>query len=288
MVAGTLALVYAPVCVELFKDWLRDPNYSHGLLVPVISGVILWSQRRRLAALPLSGSWIGVALMVVAAGLLVLGAAGAEVFTQRVSLILALGATVLALGGWSWVRGTAFPLAFLLFAVPLPYVIYYDITGPLQSLAAAVAMDGLVLIGIPAVKQGNIIHLPDLSLEVAEACSGIRSLYEFLALGALFARGLPLPWWGKVLVFLTTIPISVAGNAVRVWGTGVASHLVGSGAATGPAHEAVGLVVLAVALGILLLLGKVVRRLWPSAQTSCSCVSWPREPSRTGWVETAS
>lgn len=261
-------MVYAPVCSELAKDWWRDPNYSHGLLVPVISGFILWSQRRRLAELPNRGSWFGVAALLGAMGLLIVGAAGAEVFTQRMSLLLTLAAVTLGLGGWAWTRATAFPLAFLLFAIPLPYVIYYDITGPLQALAASVAMDGLTLIGIPAVKQGNIIHLPGVSLEVAEACSGIRSLYAFLALGALFARGLPLPFWGRSLVFLSTIPLSVAGNAFRVWGTGVATHLVGSGAATGAAHEAFGLVVFVIALVLLLLMGKVVRRAWPSAQSS--------------------
>ncbi len=263
-VVVTVAAVYAPVVAELARDWIRDPNYSHGLLVPLVSGFLLWQRRRELAATPIRPSGWGLAGVVGSVLLLVIGVAGAEVFTQRVSLVLLMASIVLFLAGWGWLRRWAFPLGFLLLAIPLPYVIYYDLTGPLQAIAAKVGIAGLRLVGIPAVGEGNIIHLPECSLEVAEACSGIRSLYAFLALGALLARSLPLPGWGRVIVFLLTIPLSVAGNALRVWGSGVAAHVGGPHLAEGTVHELFGLVVFAVALGLLALVGKGVRKLWPS------------------------
>jgi len=258
--------VYAPVAAELGRDWIHDPNYSHGFLIPVVSAFLVWQERRKLNAAAVRASWWGIAGLLVAAALLVLGAAGAEVFTQRVSLILALASLALLLGGWNRLRILGFPIAFLLFAIPLPYVIYYDLTAPMQALAAHNAIAGLNGLGIPAVAEGNIIHLPGASLEVAEACSGIRSLYAFLALGALLARTLPLPWWGRVAVFLLTIPLSVVGNAIRVWGSGVAAYLGGPRSAEGAPHEIMGLVVFALALGVLYLIGKGARRLWPSGR----------------------
>ena len=194
-----------------------------------------------------------------------LGVAGAEVFTQRVSFLVFLVSTVLFLGGWGWLRATAFPIGFLLLAIPLPYVIYYGLTGPLQGFAAKCAVAGLRWTGVPALSQGNIIHLPNTSLEVAEACSGIRSLYAFLALGALLARSMSIPTWGRALVFLSTIPLSVAANAVRVWGTGIGAYVVGPEAAEGTVHELFGLVIFAGAIAFFLVLRKGARILWPSA-----------------------
>jgi exosortase len=258
--------VYAPVAAELFRDWTRDANYSHGFLIPVISAFLIWQRRAELARTPLRPSLAGLGLLLVSAALLVLGVAGAEVFTQRVSLVVALAGGVWFLAGGTWVRKLAFPILFLLLAVPLPYVIYYDLTGPLQGMAARAAIRGLHLVGIPAVAEGNIIHLPAASLEVAEACSGIRSLYAFLALGALLARTLPLAIWGRIAIFLLTIPLSAAGNALRVWGSGVAAYLFGARYAEGLAHELFGIVIFAVGLGALALVGRGVNRLWPSGR----------------------
>jgi exosortase len=113
--------------------------------------------------------------------------------------------------------------------------------------------------------QGNIIHLPETSLEVAEACSGIRSLYAFLALGALMAYSMSIPFWGKLLVFLSTIPLSIAANAVRVWGSGIGAHLFGPKAVQGTVHELFGVVIFAGAILVFLTVRKGARVLWPSA-----------------------
>jgi exosortase len=260
-----VSAVYAPIVRELVRDWARDPNYSHGFLVPLISAFLLWRQRREFSRLTPDASNLGLVGILVAAALLVIGSAAAEVFTQRVSLLILFGSLVLFLGGTSRLRKVAFPLSFLLLAIPLPYILYYSLTAPMQALAARVAVLGLGWVGVPALAQGNIIHLPETSLEVAEACSGIRSLYAFLALGALLAHSMSIPLWGKLLVFLSTIPVSIAANAVRVWGSGISAYLVGPRAVEGTAHEVFGIVVFGGAILVFLLVRKGVRVLWPSA-----------------------
>ncbi len=265
-VLAIVGIVYAPVLLELVRDWIRDPNYSHGFLIPVVSAVLLWKGRSERRNLPRAPSNWGLLGVLLAAAMLVLGTAAAEVFTQRVSLVLLLASGVLFLLGWRWLRSVAFPIGFLLLAIPLPYVLYYSLTGPMQTFAAKCAVGGLDAIGVPAVAEGNIIHLQGTSLEVAEACSGIRSLYSFLALGALLAYSVRVPFWGRLLLFLLTLPLSVAANAVRVWASGVGAQLIGPQVTHGTIHELFGLIVFATALGVLLLFRKGARRLWSSAR----------------------
>lgn len=259
---AVLLVVYTPILIEMVRDWIRDPNYNHGFLIPVVSLYLLWSNRRRLAELAPAPRSIGLLGVLLAAAMLVLGTAGAEVFTQRMSFLLVVAALVLFLYGWGHLRVAGFPIAFIFFAIPLPYVIYYGLTGPLQTLAAKLAVFGLKGAGVPAVVQGNMIHLPQTSLEVAEACSGIRSLYAFLAVGALVAQATPIPLWGRLCIFALTIPLSVAGNAVRVWGSGLGAYLIGPEATHGTVHELFGIVVFVVALGVFVLLKKIVGKLW--------------------------
>jgi exosortase A len=261
-VFGVLLIVYWPVLVELVKDWIRDPNYSHGFLIPLVSGYLLWTRRQELQRQTPSPSLWGLPGILLAGAMLVLGTAGAEVFTQRMSLLLLLAALVLFMFGWRHLGMVTFPIAFLFFAIPLPYVIYFGLTAPMQTLAAKLAVVGLKATGVPAVVQGNMIHLPQTSLEVAEACSGIRSLYAFLAVGALVAQATPIPLWGRLGVFVLTIPLSVAGNAVRVWGSGMGAYLIGPEATKGAVHELFGILVFLVSLGIFVLLKKVIGKLW--------------------------
>jgi len=260
-----VAAVYARVLAQLGGDWIHDPNYSHGVLVPLISGFLLWRTRKDFQRMPIAPVNVGLVGVLCAAFLLVAGVAGAEVFTERVSFVLLLASLVLFLAGRAWFKKAVFPLAFLLLAIPLPYVVYYSLTAPMQAMAARVAVTGLGWVGVPALAQGNIIHLPETSLEVAEACSGIRSLYAFLALGALMAHSMSIPFWGKLVLFLSTIPVSIAANAVRVWGSGISAHLAGPRAVEGTAHEIFGMVVFGVAILVFLLVRKGVRVLWPSA-----------------------
>jgi len=267
LLAIVIGLTYSAVITELVRDWIRDDNYSHGFLIPVVSLYILWETRNYFRQ-PLSPSNWGLLGILASAALFVLGAAGSEVFTQRVSLLGLLASIVLFLGGWRRLGLAGFPIAFMLFAIPLPYVIYYELTAPMQAFAAKVAVAGLQVLGVPTVAEGNMIHLPETSLEVAEACSGIRSLYAFLALGAIVARSTPGPMWSRILIFAATIPLSVAGNAVRVLGTGLGAHLIGPEAAEGTVHEMFGLFVFAVSLIVFILIRKVLGKLWSPVPSS--------------------
>ncbi len=287
---GALAVAtafYAPVLAELGRDWWRDPNYSHGLLIPLISAFLIWRQKDRLRQLPVRPSKVGMLGILGALALWIVGAAGAEVFTQRVSYVGLLFSGVVFFLGWGWARVVAFPLALLLLAIPLPYIIYYSLTNPMQGLAAKVAVGGLKVLGVPVVAQGNIIHLPNTTLEVAEACSGIRSLYAFLSLGALLAYWMPVPVWGRVLVFLVTIPLSVVGNAVRVWGTSLGAYVVGPSVTKGLVHELFGLIIFASALVIFILIRKGARFIWSPAPSSSSSSSPPPVPTLTSSAPSA-
>lgn len=275
---GVLTAVYGTVLVELVRDWIRDPNYTHGFLIPLVSAYFLWKRREELRRPGGSPSIWGLAGLVLAMAMFVLGTAGAEVFTQRVSLLLALASLVLFLYGWRNLRLVLFPIALLFLAIPLPYVIYYGLTAPMQAFAAKAAVWGLKAVGVPSVAQGNVIHLPQGSLEVAEACSGIRSLYAFLAVGALAAQSMSIPFWGRLLVFSCTIPLSVAGNSFRVFSSGIGAWLIGPQVTKGTVHELFGVFVFAVSLGVFVLIKKAAKSLWSSGLSSPSSSSASPEP----------
>lgn len=193
-----------------------------------------------------------------------LGTAGAEFFTSRASFVLTfLGAT------W-WFAGAALgafltvPILFLLFSVPIPSVIYFNISLPLQGFASFAAANTLRLLGVPLVAEGNILHVPGGALEVADACSGIRSLTVLLALGALWAytsRGGALR---RAALLACTIPLAVLGNAVRVSFTAIGFLAFGPSITEGTLHETMGLVVFAVTLGGLAVASRLLRLERPS------------------------
>jgi exosortase len=263
--AAALAMAYCPVLIQLVQDWIHDPNYTHGFLIPPVSVYLLRQRLSELRSTPPEPSSIGLLGVLGAGFVLVVGAAAAEVFTQRLSLVILLASAILFAAGWRWLKLVSFPLAFLLLAIPMPYVIYYGLTNPLQLVSSRLALVGLKLIGIPAVGEGNIIHLPQLSLEVAEACSGIRSLYAFLAVGALLARSMAAPLWARLLVFGVTLPLSVLGNAARVLGSGIGGHLFGAQATQGTPHEVFGVIVFALGLSLFMLIRRGAQRIWLSA-----------------------
>jgi len=257
--AATLAFIYAPVAADLWHDWSHDDNYSHGFLVPVITAALLWLRRAELRGAPLRQDARALLLVVPSLGVLLLGTAGAEYFLQRISLVGLLGSAIWFACGPAWARLCVFPVAFLLFAVPVPYVVYYSLSFPLQQLAARLATLGLAAIGVPAARVGNTIELPGTTLEVAEACSGLRSLVSLLALGALFARFSQDRTWKRWALFASTVPVAILGNALRVFATGLAVYLGGPKWSEGLTHEGMGLLVFAFALAALFVVSMILR-----------------------------
>ena len=181
-----LALVYWQVFSKLIYDWGHDDNYSHGFLIIPIALYFVWERRERLLSLEVRPTWFG--LVVFTGGILVLlaGLLGAELFLSRISLIGVLGGMILFLFGWAHLRALVFPLSFLLLMIPLPAIIFNQIAFPLQLLASRAGEFAISSANIPVLREGNVLVLANTTLEVAEACSGIRSLISLLALGIVF------------------------------------------------------------------------------------------------------
>ena len=259
-VLALLLLVYAPVIVGLTVEWYADSNYSHGFLVPFISGYLIWRKRARVKELiDPAGDTAGLALILVGMALFVLSNAAAEYFTLRLSLLITLVGLIWYLLGRRVVREAWFELLFLLFMIPWPYVIYYSATFPMQIFATKVTVKLLNLLGMSAVRQGNIIHLPGYSLEVAEACSGLRSLISLLALGAIYARLTQKGFSRQMALFLSTIPIAIAANIFRIFFTAVGAYTISKELAEDFLHELSGMMVFVVAFIMLFIWGAILK-----------------------------
>ena len=257
-----LLLVYLPVLIDLVSDWYHDANYSHGFLVPLISGYLIWRKRHDLAETEIAASRSG--LFLVAAGLLIfiIGNAASEYFTVRFSLVVTIFGIVLYQYGRPVVSKIWFALLFLLFMIPIPYVLYFSVAFPLQLLVSKVTAFMLNLIGMTVVRQGNIINLPNQTLEVAEACSGMRSLVSLLALGAIYAYMTQKKAPAKIILFLSTIPIAVVGNISRVFITALIVYTINANVTDEPIHSIMGASVFVVAIVLLFVFGAILRRLF--------------------------
>lgn len=252
IVGALLVALYWKILHAMVIQWWDDPNYTHGFLVPLFSLYLVWRQRAVLRELPRSGSLLGIPVILLGVAVLYLGDLGADNFLMRTSLIVILAGLVLFHLGRPILRTILFPFAFLFFMVPLPGVIFYSVTFPLQNLAARQAALTLDALGVPVFLDGNIIHLAQLSLGVTEACSGIRSLISLFAGAAAWAYlFLPLGW-STVFFVAATLPITIFANAARVVLTGLIGQNIGVEYASGFFHEFAGLVIYAFAFVCLL------------------------------------
>ena len=239
---------YGAVLARLVAQWRDDENYSHGFLVLPIAVFIAWQRRRQLQRTPRQPALAGAAVVAVSLLIYLAGRFGAELFLSRVSLIGVLAGTVAFVWSSAHLRILAFPLAFLLFMVPLPAIVFNRLTLPLQLVASSAGELLIRACGIPILRDGNVLQLPGRTLEVVEACSGIRSIVTLLMLAVVvgyFTERRRVP---RVLLALTAVPIAVLTNALRVAGTGVASGWIGPAAAEGFFHTFSGVVIFAVAL----------------------------------------
>jgi exosortase len=287
-IAFAILFTYAAVLAKLSRDWWTDENYSHGLLVPFIIGYILWSQRDKFAAEPARPSVL-LGGLAVAFSLFALwtGVAGAELYTQRMSLVLLIAGTVVYFLGLRFLRLLLVPLGLLILAIPIPAIIFNKIAFPLQLFASRCAVWSMSMLGIPVLRQGNVIELKPLNsfdtkkLEEVEACSGIRSLMTLITLAVVFAYftyprsdnsggpGGPFGWWRSfgfwrsVIIVFSAVPIAILTNASRVSGTGILSHYYGTGVADGFFHSFSGWAIYVVAFLLLFLVGWIVDRFRP-------------------------
>jgi exosortase len=256
---GLLMLIYGPVLKALVLQWWADPDYGHGLFVPVLCTYILWRQRRRLLTVEINPNNFGFLVMLGAICLLLLGSLGAELFVTRFSLLVLLSGMILFLAGSKALRLVSFPLAFLIFMIPLPAIIYSEITFPLQLLASRLASSWLEFVHVPVLRDGNVLVMSNYSLEVVEACSGIRSLMTLICLAVAYGYlGEPRNWIRGTLVVLM-LPSAILINAIRITIAGMSAHRFGPVAAEGFLHEFSGWLVFLTALTSLFLFHWMLR-----------------------------
>jgi len=260
IIVACVVLLYFRVVQELVSDWIRMPDFSHGFLIPIVSLYFVYERRKQLSSLSPSGHWAGLPLLLFGVMLYLLGNLAAEFFTMRFSLLVVLGGIILFLLGKEFLKTLLFPLVFLIFMIPIPSVLMDRITFPMQLFASKVAARSLDLMGIPVLRDGNIIQLANTSLEVAEACSGIRSLISLLALSVVFAYFSQNKTWKRILVVLSTFPIAIIANAARVTGTGILAHYYGDKVAQGFFHGFSGWILFVVAFICLFAVGSLLSR----------------------------
>ncbi len=257
LIAAVLVLYYR-VFAKLVFDWYDLPDYSHGFLVPLFSLFLLWDRRRELLAAPVRQAWRGLSLVGLGLGVLVLGIYGADLFLSRISFLLLLTGLVWTLWGAEVLRVVRFPLLVLLLAIPFPAIVFNQITFPLQLLASSLASDVLPLLGVPTLHEGNVIELPVMKLEVAEACSGIRSLMSLFTLAVFYGYFMERTTARRVALALASVPIAVLANAARIVGTGLCVQYWDPDKALGFFHEFSGWVMFLVSLSCLYLVHKAM------------------------------
>ncbi|MHB8754245.1 MAG: exosortase A [Candidatus Acidiferrales bacterium] len=261
LLSGLVLLLYAPVLKQLVLNWWQDPNYGYGFLVPVFAGYVLWKERFRLARLPAQPANFGLLVMVGALGLLLVGSLGAELFSSRLSLIVLAAGIVIFLAGWKMFRAVLFPLGFLILMIPIPTIVFNQITFPLQLLASRFATFWLQLINVPVLREGNLIILPNYTLEVVDACSGIRSLMTLITLAFAYGYLADSRRWARYLLVVLMVPIAIVSNAIRIMGAGVLTYHFGPEAAEGFFHEFSGWVIFVAALILMFGCHWVLRKL---------------------------
>jgi len=250
--------LYGPILARLASQWWHDPNFSHGPFVPLFSLYVLWQDRTRLRSLPKRPSWSGALVILLGLGVLAGGVVGAELFLSRVSLLIVLAGLVVLFLGWNHLRAVVFPWAFLLLMIPIPKIIFNQITIPLQKFASVTAANVLPNLGVPVYREGNIINLPAMPLEVAEACSGIRSLMSLATLAIIYGYFMEPKKWIRFALAIASVPIAVAANAFRIIGTGLLVQYWDPEKAEGFFHTFSGWLIFMVSLGLLLLVHRVL------------------------------
>lgn len=253
LVAVPFAVLYLHAGQTLVSDWSTDANFSHGFLIPPIALYMVWMNRDRLAGLvPQPSNW---GLIIIGLGMVchLAGHAGAELFLMRFSMVVTLAGMVVFFWGWGALKILMVPLAYLVLMIPIPAIIWNKIAFPLQLMAARLSAETIMMIQIPVFREGNILNLANTTLEVVDACSGLRSLTSLIALTGVFAYLAPFGLIKRWILFFSAVPIAIAVNVIRLTITAAMAYWIDPETAHGFLHDMSGLVVFAGALGLVYL-----------------------------------
>lgn len=257
---GVLALLYMDPVASMVGEWYTDENYSHGFLIPVISGYLLWQRKDELAKARVSPANTGVLIAALGLLMFLVGNVAGENFTMRFSLLVVVAGAIIFAYGYGFFGAMLFPYMYLFFMLPLPFILYDAVAFPLKLMVTEYSVWALKLVGIPVLREGNIIELTNITLEVADACSGIRSIVSLLALSTAFAFFTQSRFHKRFILIALAIPIAIIANSIRVIGTGILASRYGSAAAEGFFHEFAGLVIFGIAIVMLVLSAIVLRK----------------------------
>jgi len=268
VLAVCFAYLYHPIITKLVHDWYTDDNYSHGFLIIPIALYFVWERRARLREAERKPSSLGLAVVLGSLAVLLAGILGSELFLTRISILGTIAGVILFLYGWNHLKILMFPLTFLILMIPIPAIIFNRVAFPLQLLASRFGEMALMLFQIPVLREGNVINLANTSLEVAEACSGIRSLISLLTLGIVLGYFTDSRICVRIVLAIGTIPIAIAANGIRVAGTGIAAHYYGPDAAQGFFHSFSGWIIFIAAFLMMFILYRVIILIAPEKSSA--------------------
>ena len=247
ILAAAFIVLYFPFLQTLVHDWNVNDNFSHGYLIPPIAAFMVWHRKTQLKDVKAQPNLWGLLLTLTGLLQLIVAKIGAEYFLQRTSVILVLFGLTLFLLGTKWTKKLSVPMLYLLFMIPIPAILWNQIAFPLQLFASKSSTFFIQLLGIPIYREGNILHLADTTLQVVDACSGLRSLTSLLALSAAFAYISTLRTLKKWMLFFSAVPIAIAVNILRLTSTAVLAEWIGPEIAQGFLHEISGLFIFIIA-----------------------------------------
>ena len=267
-VATAAALgLYAPLLAGMAKEWSEFPSLSHGFAVPVISAYLLWHRRRVLAQAPFEASTAGLPLIILALGMLVIGSLGGELFVARVSLPLVLFGTVLFLVGTRVARHAWVAIAYLALMIPLPYLTLKALTYESRLFDAGLTATALTWLSVPVLRDGVMLHLPNMTLEVADDCSSVPAIAALLALGAAYSQMQERPTWIRVALTISAAPLGLLSNIVRLILTSLGAYYLGPIALNNVIHKFNGTSVFLATVVLLVLLDALLTRIWRRASS---------------------
>jgi len=268
LLALAIAWLYAGTVTGLVREWLSSPDASYGIVLVAVAAIVAWQRRRRcekiVARAERSDSRlsrdVGGALVLVAGLLLYLaGQLGADVFITRFSLVVVLAGALWFVAGTAVVRAMRAPLVFLLMAVPLPALVINTVTLPLQFTASQIAETTLTTAGVAVFRDGNVLELPSATLEVAEACSGLRSLVSLTAIAVLLAWATPARTRAaRAAIVAAAVPVAIVMNGLRIAGIGLACEAWGPRMASGAWHTFSGWLTFLAAAVVLIAIQRLV------------------------------